>query len=161
MLHMRAIKESLFFDGRAMLRHSERTITIAMRDVERDKDFREFAKALTEAYDYSMAAVSHSARARGRRDVHAIAVGGGSTAPFIRALLSRRPPRSGKLLVEARPATPEWAFAPEFQGNLAPVFPQLAIAIGGALAPEAMLAARSGGTSRAAAGRNGIPAGRD
>jgi molecular chaperone DnaK (HSP70) len=160
MMHMRDIKESLFLDGRAMLRHSERAIMIAMRDVERDKDFREFARALAEAYDYSMTAVGRSARARGRRDIQAIAVGGGSTAPFIRALLPRKPQRSRGLSVEPRPATPEWAFAPEFQGNLAPVFPQLAIAIGGALAPEAMLAAR-GGISRVAAGRNGIPAGRD
>jgi hypothetical protein len=47
----------------------------------------------------------------------------------------------GKPSLLARPATPDWAHAPEFQGNLAPVFPQLAIAIGGALAPEGMLAA--------------------
>jgi hypothetical protein len=62
--------------------------------------------------------------------------------------------------VTPRPATPEWAFASEFRGNLAPVFPQLAIAVGGALAPETVLAARSG-VSPVASGRSGIRAERD
>ena len=87
-------------------------------------------------------------------------MGGGAGAPFIQALLSRKPARGGKLVIETREATPEWAHAPAFEGNLAPVFPQLAIAIGGALAPETMLAVRSE-LSPAATGRTGIPAAPD
>lgn len=160
MANMRDIKESLFLDGRAVLRHGARTISVTMRDIERDKDFRTFVKDLTRAYDESLEVVRDSALARGRRQIQAIAVGGGATAPFVQALLRRKPSRSGKLVIEPRPATPEWAFAPEFQGNLAPVFPQLAIAIGGALAPDAMLAARSA-VSPAANDRSGIRAERD
>lgn len=143
MRHMRDIKESLFADGKAMLRHENRTISVLMRDVEKDRDFREFEKSLQRAYDASMEVVRDSANQRKRRGIQTIAVGGGANAPFIQALLERKPPRSGKLVIEPRAATPEWAFAPAFRGNLAPVFPQLAIAIGGALAPETMLAARS------------------
>lgn len=160
MRHMRDIKESLFIDGKAMLRHENRTISVSMRDVEKDRDFRAFAKSLQEAYDVSMDAVRYSAMARKRRGVQTVAVGGGASAPFIRALLRRKPARAGKLVIEARPATPEWAHAPEFEGNLAPVFPQLSIAIGGALAPDTMLAARSA-LSPAEAGRNGIRAAPD
>jgi molecular chaperone DnaK (HSP70) len=160
MRHMRDIKESLFSDGRAMLRHENRTVSVSMRDLEKDRDFREFVKSLQRAYDMSMAAVRESAVARKRRGIQTIAVGGGAGAPFIQALLKRKPPRSGRLIIEPRPATPEWAFAPEFRGNLAPVFPQLAIAIGGALAPDTMLAARAE-LSPAAAGRSGIPAAPD
>jgi hypothetical protein len=139
--HMRDIKESLFLDGRAMLRLENRTISVSMRELERDKDFREFAKQLTRAYDESVEIVRDSALRRGRRNIETIAVGGGATAPFVQALLRRKPRNAGKLTIEPRPATPEWAFAPEFKGNLAPVFPQLAIAIGGALAPDSILAA--------------------
>ncbi len=160
MSRMRDIKESLFIDGRAVLRHENRTVGIAMRDLERDKDFKQFVKTLTLDYDASLEVVRDSAIARQRRAIQAIAVGGGASAPFIQALLSRKPPRAGKLLIEPRPATPEWAFAPAFQGNLAPVFPQLAIAIGGALAPDTMLAAQ-GGVNQAANDRNGNRAGRD
>ena len=46
MRHMRDIKESLFADGRAMLRHENRTLSVSMRDVEKDRDFREFVKSL-------------------------------------------------------------------------------------------------------------------
>ena len=47
----------------------------------------------------------------------------------------------GGVKVVPRPATPEWASDGAFAGNLAPVFPQLAVAIGGALAPNSILAA--------------------
>jgi hypothetical protein len=160
MRHMRDIKESLYIDGKAMLRHENRAVSVSMREVEKDRDFRDFVKNLQRAYDESMEAVRDSAVARKRRGIQTIAVGGGANAPFIQNLLKRRPSRASKLVIEARPATPEWAFAPEFRGNLAPVFPQLAISIGGALAPETMLAARSE-LSPAAAGRSGIPAAPD
>jgi hypothetical protein len=160
MIHMRDIKESLFADGRAVLRYEQRAVNVTMRDLERDADFRAFMKELTRAYDDSLSVVRNVALMQGASEIQAIAVGGGAAAPFIQELLRRRPPRSGKLHIEPRPATPEWAYAPEFQGNLAPVFPQLAIAIGGALAPDAMLSAR-GGVSPAATGRNGIPAEHD
>jgi hypothetical protein len=157
MRHMRDIKESLFLDGKAMLRHDNRTLGLTMRDVEKDPDFRAFEKNLQRAYDESLEAVRDSAFERKRRGVQAVAVGGGANAPFIQALLKRKPARAGRLALESRPATPEWAFAPEFRGNLAPVFPQLSIAVGGALAPDTMLAAQPE-VSPAEVGRSGIPA---
>jgi molecular chaperone DnaK (HSP70) len=141
MRRMRDIKESLFVDGRAILRNDGRVLTLNLRDLERDKDFRAFSGALEDAFDNGLAIVRDAALKAERREVQAIAVGGGASAPFIQDLIRRKPPRSGKLNFVARPATPDWAHARVFRGNLAPVFPQLAIAIGGALAPAAMLAA--------------------
>ncbi len=140
MRNMRDIKDSVFLDGRAMLRFEGRTINIAMRDIEKDTDFRAFLRELTRAYSRSLEVVRAAALFANRREVQAIAVGGGSSAPFVQELIRRKPPNSAKLHFTPRPATPEWAHAREFRGNLAPVFPQLAIAIGGALAPEGMLA---------------------
>ena len=141
MRRMRDIKESLFVDGRAILRNDGRVLTLHLRDLERDKDFRAFTGALEAAFDNSLAIVRDAALRAERREVQAIAVGGGAGAPFVQGLIRRRPLRSAKLNFVARPATPDWAHAREFRGNLAPVFPQLAIAIGGALAPATMLAA--------------------
>lgn len=160
MQHMRDIKESLFFDGRASLRSQGRALMIGLKDVEKDRDYRGFVKALEEAYFHAFAALYEDARARGRTEIQAIAVGGGASTPALQQLIRSKPRGAGKVRVAPRPATPDWAHAREFRGNLAPVFPQLAIAIGGALAPESMLAARSG-VSRAANDRNGIPAERD
>lgn len=141
MRSMRDIKESLFADGRAIIRNDGRVLKLTLSDFERDEDFRAFTAALAGAFDNGLAVVRDAALRAERREVQAIAVGGGASAPFIQDLIRRKPPRSGKLNFVARPATPDWANAREFRGNLAPVFPQLAIAIGGALAPTAMLAA--------------------
>lgn len=159
MRQMADIKEAVFMDGRAVLRHQGRTLAINMRDIEKDADFRDFQKSLRQAYDHALAIVRDDARARGRAEVHAIAVGGGAAAPFIRELIQRKA-GSVRPRVIARPATPQWAHSRTFAGNLAPVFPQLAIAIGGALAPESMLAA-SGGANRPANDRSGTQAERD
>ncbi|HYD88955.1 MAG TPA: Hsp70 family protein [Vitreimonas sp.] len=159
MRQMRDIKEGLFADGRATLRHRGKSIALSMRDIERDADFKDFYKSLNEAFAHGLRVARGDAVMRGRSEVQAIAVGGGAAAPFIQDLLKKKMTRSTPRVV-VRPATPEWAHAREFQGNLAPVFPQLAIAIGGALAPDGMLAAR-GAVSPAAAVQIDIEAARD
>jgi molecular chaperone DnaK (HSP70) len=153
------IKETIFADGRATLRNQGRSITLALRDIERDPDFKDFNKSLREAYDHALAVVRDDARARGKAEVQAIAVGGGASTPFIQELIQRKA-GSTRPRVTARPATPDWARSGLYKGNLAPVFPQLAIAIGGALAPDGMLAANNGVT-RPANDQTDIPAGRD
>lgn len=159
MRQMGDIKEAIMADGRATLRSQGRSITLSFRDMEKDEDFREFEKSLRQAYDHALAVARDDARARGRSEVQAIAVGGGASTPFIQALI-RRKMESTRPRVVPRPATPDWAHAREFRGNLAPVFAQLAIAIGGALAPESMLAAR-GAISPPANDRSDIPVERD
>lgn len=157
---MRDTKETLFEEGHASVRYKDKVFTIAIRDIERDKDFQAFMKELKLAYEHCVAVVRDDASARGRTNIEAVAVGGGAGAPFIQALIASKNTRGARPRISPRPATPDWAHAAEFRGNLAPVFPQLAIAIGGALAPDGMLAAK-GIFSPASGGRNGNPARRD
>lgn len=139
MHEVRDVKETLCATGKVTFRHQGRALTLSLRDLERDADFRAFIAAMTKAYDRGLATACGAAGKKG--EVLAVAVGGGASAPFVQALL-RRKPSGANARVAPRPAVPDWAHAPEFQGNLAPVFSQLAIAIGGALAPDDMLAAR-------------------
>ena len=148
---MRGFKETLFAEGRASMRHDGKVTTVTVRALENHKDFRVFARAVGDAYDAALEAASKYAVMHGRREIQSVAVGGGAHAPFIQDLIRRKPKRNGKVQVIPRPPTPDWAHAAEFQGNLAPVFPQLAIAIGGAIAPLDMLAA---GATPAAAVRS-------
>jgi len=157
---MRDTKETLFAEGRVSVRYRDHIFTMGTKDIERDKDYQAFAKELKAAYEHCVAVVRDDASARGRSAIEAVAVGGGAAAPFIQALIASKNTRGARPRVTPRPATPDWAHAAEFGGNLAPVFPQLAIAIGGALAPDSMLAAR-GTTSPAAGARTGSPAARD
>lgn len=141
MRHMRDVKESLFHDGQAVLRHEGRVITVRAQDLTRDGDYRDFVENLEQAYATAMSVVAEDAGARGRAEVQVVAVGGGATTPPVQVLLHTPPKAAGKLPITVRPAIPDWAHGPQFQGKLAPAFSQLAIAIGGALAPESMLAA--------------------
>ncbi|MFT3729321.1 MAG: rod shape-determining protein [Terricaulis sp.] len=143
MREMRDFKDSLFAEGRAVLRHNGKTIKITMKDVQRAEDFRAFEGDLLEAYEGALETARRYAVTDGSRAIQSVAVGGGAAAPFIQAIIRTAPRGGGRVKVMPKPATPEWAHAPEFRGNLAPVFPQLAIAIGGALAPDDMLAARA------------------
>lgn len=158
MRNMRDIKETIFAEGAASLRHEGRVIRIGMKDLERQREFKMFVKSVNDAYEQGLSAVREHAAARGAGEVQAVAVGGGAAAPFIKDLIRKKP--KTRINVRPRPATPDWAHAREFAGNLAPVFPQLAIAIGGALAPAEMLAA-SGGFNPPASGRTGIRTARD
>jgi hypothetical protein len=160
MHNMRDIKESIFSEGYAMLRFEGRTLSLALRDLERNAEFRQFVSEVSEAYEHSLEFVRDAARAANQREVQAVAVGGGAAAPFVQDLIRRTPPRAGRIAFVARPATPEWAHSRTFRGNLAPVFPQLAVAIGGALAPDTMLA-EEGGLSLAVDGRSDSQAARD
>jgi molecular chaperone DnaK (HSP70) len=137
---MRDFKESLFAESRAGLRHDGRLTVISVKELERAKDFRAFHTALEDAYQHGLDAARKYAALHGRYEVQTVAVGGGAAAPFIQALIRQKARRSGKLQILPRPPTPDWVHSEEFRGNLAPVFPQLAIAIGGALAPQDMLA---------------------
>jgi|CXWL01.1.fsa_nt_gi molecular chaperone DnaK (HSP70) len=137
---VRDLKESLFADGRAVFRHEGRVISLTLRDFERDKPFKQFEKDLTHAYTHALKLLRERARKDKQKQILAVAVGGGAPAPFIQKLI-RTPAPGGGLRVVACPPTPDWAKAPAFAGNLAPVFPQLSVAIGGALAPDEMLAA--------------------
>ncbi len=133
------IKESIFLDGRAVLRHRNRTHVIKRGDLERNKDYRAFVADLNHAFEHGLKVARRHAQTEGRREIQTIAVGGGSAAPFVQEMLARAA-TTGAFKITPRPATPQWADT-VFDGNLAPVFPQLAIAIGGALAPREMLAA--------------------
>lgn len=135
------IKDSVFQDGRAILRHRNRTHVITLAGLERDKDYREFKKDIAHAYAHSVDVARRHALQEGRRELQTVAVGGGAVTPFIKDMLASTSTRG--LRLTPSPAVPVWART-VYDGNLGPVFPQLAIAIGGALAPPDMLAARGG-----------------
>ena len=61
MRQMRDIKDTVFTDGRATLRHEGRKITLTMREIERDPDFRDFLKNLADAYEHGLTVVRQSA----------------------------------------------------------------------------------------------------
>lgn len=136
---IREVKESLFLDRRAAFSHNGKAIAIHLRDLEKDRDFKAFVRELRKAFELSLHALAARAAKDKQKEICVVPVGGGAYAPFIQEMV--RQAKAPKVHVTSYPATPDWAHAATFDGNLAPIFPQLAIAIGGALAPNALLAA--------------------
>jgi molecular chaperone DnaK (HSP70) len=138
---IRETKESLFVDGRAALTYKGKAAVITLKELTADRDFKAFMKELRKGFEKSLTvAAEHAARAK-QKEVAVLAVGGGAGAPFIQDML--RKAKAPKVKTRIIPSTPDWAHDPVYRNNLAPVFPQLAIAMGGALAPESLLAAAS------------------
>lgn len=139
---IRRLKESLFIDKQAAVQHEGRVFVIKQSDLQRDRDYKHFVSAMTEAYQTSLSAVAARAASDGAREVSAMAAGGGASAWFINEVMSKAKLRGPKLRVTPMPQLPDWTHAPQFQSNFAPLYPQLVIAVGGALAPGRLLAVR-------------------
>ena len=130
MASIREVKEGLFLDGRTAISYRGKAISITLRDLQKDRDFKAFLRETKRAFDRSLSALAARAAKDGSKDVCAVAVGGGAYAPFVKDMIGVQGAESARQIL---PATPDWAHAAAFGGNLAPIFPQLAIAIGGAL----------------------------
>jgi len=142
MRSIRKVKETLCIDHRAAVQHEGKVIVITTKDLAKDADYKAFVREAGEAFLESVEVAARRAVADGRDALHLIAAGGGAAAPFVQDIFARAPAKLGKVRITQKPATPNWAHDPAFAGNLAPFFPQLMIAMGGALAPDRLLAAR-------------------
>ena len=139
---IRRLKESLFTDKQAAVQHEGRVFVLKQNDLQRNRDYRHFVSEITDAYQTSLRTLAARAVADGQSNINVIAAGGGASSWFVKDVLSKTSIRTGKVRVSQLSSIPDWAHAPEFGANLAPLFPQLVIAIGGALAPGRLLAIR-------------------
>jgi len=133
----RRLKETLLAERKLAVRCGERVIKLTSADLERQSAFRELVAALTEGFVRTLGAVQEGL---GPGKVQVLVSGGGASLPFLPKVLKARP-KSCRLDVKTAPIRPDWADDPVFAGQLAPVFPQLAVAIGGAAAPATFLLA--------------------
>jgi hypothetical protein len=82
-----------------------------------------------------MAQAASVADSLGCSTVTVVLAGGGANLGFIQDIARRSKPKKVKAKPKLIPTVPSWAHTETFQGQLAPVFSQLAIAMGGAIAP--------------------------
>lgn len=133
---VRALKETLFAQRKLTTRCAGKPVSVHLRDLERDDSYQEFADELARAF----AAALEICAGRGTGALTAIASGGGAGLPLVSRAIAKAKPR--QLTVREAPLAPAWAMGPGvFQGQLAPLFPQLCVAIGGAAADASLLTA--------------------
>ncbi len=132
-LGVRELKRDIFSKGSAVFKYGRRQITVTREMLAADPSFKAFCRALTETVRDSLELVAAKAKREGA--VTILLAGGGSNMPFLADLVKAAGSRCGlKVRVEAFGTN--WTL-PHRHHPLAGMFPQMAISMGGALAPLA------------------------
>jgi hypothetical protein len=148
---IRGLKEALVANGACALTHEGRTIHVKMNELTRRSDFKRALKDISAAYVEALTAISGAAMDAGQAEIAVVLAGGGANYPFVQAMAARPRPAKGKVRLRVEPLVPDWARGDGFDERLAPVFPQLSIAIGGAMAPAVFIRQKVGVNSAALA----------
>jgi hypothetical protein len=134
-LHARELKEELFSEGVCETHWEGKRIVVRLSELMRDKQFIAFKGALANNFRSCLTQTGLRAAAAGSDEVGVVLAGGGAKLPFIQEMARQMRPSSGRVKrVSVQPLIPSWALEDTFQGQLAPIFPQVAISIGGAVA---------------------------
>lgn len=139
---IRALKETLVRAGACELQHENKTIRVKLKEVQRRGDFKRAVKGVYDAYAKSLDGISAAALDAGAHEIAVVLAGGGANLPFLQQLAERPRPAKGKVRLKLQPLVPDWAHAQGFDERFAVVFPQLSIAIGGAMAPATFIRQR-------------------
>lgn len=136
-LAAKELKHELLRTGKRVLTHEQRSVTVRHEELAKDSAFKAYCQALTLAFETSLAPVLERAKRADAGRVAVLLAGGGSNMPFLADLVRAAVAKSKtkiKLTVERFGAN--WAL-PHKHHPLVGVFPQMAISMGGALAPLA------------------------
>lgn len=129
----RKLKRELFANGQCSAPFERTTVTVTLDELERDSQFKAFIKQLREVYSSAMRELA--ARMRKNGTIGVVLAGGGASLPPVHEMLRKTTAKMRfAKAVQMMPLVPSWAEHPMFEEKLAPVFPQMAIAIGGAMA---------------------------
>ncbi len=139
--HVRRLKERLFAEGRAAVRYGGGVVHVQAAELERHVGYRAFVDAVKQGYVQTLAAIDSGLLAGSLNNgLTVVMSGGGAALPFLARMVARaRPRKASKLRITAAPLCPAWCMEPCFEGQLAPVFSQVSVAIGGALAGEQLV----------------------
>jgi molecular chaperone DnaK (HSP70) len=139
-------KEQLFANGTGVFRVGGKLVRLTAKEALKSAEAREVFEAIEAAYLEGLQAVADVVQRDGGMALTVIAAGGGSRLEAVRNIVRAGKPRRSKVKVEHAPPVPEWASAGSYADSFGPIFPLLSIAIGGAIAPPALLA-KSGRTT--------------
>lgn len=134
-LSVRDLKRELFEKGKCTFKHERKRIVVTREALAHDASFKAFCRALTETITLSLAPLFASAKSAGADSVTVLLAGGGSNLPFLGDLVKAAAAKcKGALRITVEPFGANWSL-PHQHHPFAGMFPQMAIAMGGALAP--------------------------
>lgn len=128
------LKQSLFSRGKAVFKHDDQRMTLSQEAVTKDSAFKAYCNALSKTLSGSLALLAAKAKEDGAKSVTILLAGGGSHLPFLADLVKTAAASHTRgLKLEIEPFGARWAL-PHRHHPLGGVLPQLAIAMGGAVA---------------------------
>jgi molecular chaperone DnaK (HSP70) len=149
-LSAKSLKHELFQKGRSVFRRKgARQVRLTRDALERDPSYRAYCKALTQTIAASLTPLYAKAKQKGATAITVLLAGGGANLPFLTKLVRAAAAKAKvKVTVKIERFGANWAL-PHRRHPFTGVFPQLAIAMGGALAPIARYATRTPAPSNA------------
>ncbi len=130
------LKRELFQRGKATMKYEKRQISVARDKLMKAPAFKAFCRGLEETIVTSLRPIAAKAKRAGVSEIAVLLAGGGSNLPFLPDLIRKaRIPGSKDVNVKVdRFFGANWTL-PHRHHPLGGMFPQMAIAMGGALAP--------------------------
>ena len=134
-LSARALKQELFQKGKSAFKNKVANLRVSREALANDQAFRDYCKALTQAIAASLIPLAERAKHTDAQAITVLLAGGGSNLPFLADLVKAAAVKAKlKLPLKVERFGANWTL-PHRRHPFAGVFPQLAIAMGGALAP--------------------------
>lgn len=134
-LSARALKRDLFLNGKCSFQFGGVSRTLQLKEFMRARRFKEFCAALAEACAVSMRALYARAREHRGERLSILLAGGGAHLSSLRTVAADAADKAGiRTQAEIEIFGENWYLPNGFDPNLATAFPQVAIALGGALA---------------------------
>ncbi len=142
-LAARSMKQELFQQGKSAFKSKNGNVRVSRDTLAKDPAFREYCAGLTYAIAASLAPLTARAKIVDAQAVTVLLAGGGSNLPFLADLVKAAAVKAKlKLPLKIERFGANWTL-PHRRHPFAGVFPQLAIAMGGALAPVVRFTARA------------------
>ncbi|MBK6705821.1 MAG: hypothetical protein IPL62_03600 [Caulobacteraceae bacterium] len=133
-LTARELKKDIFRHGKCTMRVGRKQITVIAKELAEDPNFRTYQQALAQTIAASLRVVAQRAQSVGATHIDVVLAGGGSHLPFLPALVQHAgasvAPGIQLRVGSLSPSNPLYT---SIDASLRDVFPQIAMAVGGAL----------------------------
>ncbi|MDZ4760941.1 MAG: hypothetical protein SGJ21_07710 [Alphaproteobacteria bacterium] len=136
---IRARKEEIFARGHLDIEFFGYRVNCSVRDLQRSRDYRAIVRLIRKDFAAVVSRTARNAKQHNLAETIVVATGGGAELPFMSDMLRRATARRSGVPVRLAPSAPRWIAQSDFREEVSPIFHQLAIAIGGAMAPRELL----------------------
>jgi molecular chaperone HscA len=134
-LSMAALKREVFIHGKATFKQYKRKFSVSRDALLNDASFRAYCRALVATLTPSVACTAEKAKACGVGSITILLAGGGANLPFLADLVKAAGAKYARgLTLKVEPFGAKWSL-PHQHHPFAGALPQLAIAMGGVMAP--------------------------